>query len=306
MVLLRCVSWLIALVLTGSTAWAQTFGPVAPEGGPARQQQWLVPSTEAGFPAHALLYRPAGDGPFPLALIAHASTQNPLRRAQLPQTSYTALSRKLVARGYAVLLPERLGHGRTGGPYVEEQGGCDEPDYEKSGRATAAQILRALNYMRDQPFIAKGGAVVIGHSAGGWGALALADQPDQVISRIVAFAPGRGGHADDVPGRVCAADRLRAAASAFGRNARAPVTWLIAANDSYFPPAFSRQLADAFRSAGGHVDFHLLPSSGTDGHWLIEQDGGVEAASDALGRALTKPVLTKPLARRSARPMPAN
>ncbi|WP_257167664.1 S9 family peptidase [Bradyrhizobium sp. SRS-191] len=301
MVLLRCVSWLIVLVLTGPNASAQTLGAAAPEGEPARQQRWIVPSTEAGFPAHALLYRPEGDGPFPLALIAHASTQNPLRRAQMPQPSYTALARELVARGYAVLVPERLGHGRTGGPYVEDQGDCADPNYEKAGRATAAQILRALNYMRDQPFIAKVGAVVIGHSAGGWGALALADRPDQLISRVVAFAPGRGGHADDVPGRVCAADRLHAAASAFGRRARAPVTWLIAANDSYFPPALSRQLADAFLSAGGHVEFHLLPQCGTDGHWLIEHDDGVEAVSDALGRASTKP-----LARRSARPMPAN
>ncbi|CCE01338.1 alpha/beta fold hydrolase [Bradyrhizobium sp. STM 3809] len=301
MVLLRCVSWLIVLVLTGPNAWAQPFGPVSPEGEPARQQQWLVPSTMAEFPAHALLYRPAGDGPFPLALIAHASTQNPLRRAQMPQPSYTALSHRLVARGYAVLVPERLGHGRTGGPYLEDQGDCADPDYEHAGRATAAQILRALSYMRGQPFVAKGGAVVIGHSAGGWGALALADEPDQLISRIVAFAPGRGGHADDVPGRVCAADRLRAAAAAFGSRASVPVTWLVAANDSYFPPALSRQLADAFGSAGGHVDFQLLPSSGTDGHALIEQDSGIDAASDVLARALTKPRI-----RRSARPMPAN
>ena len=72
-------------------------------------------------PAHAVLFRPPGDGPFPLALIAHASTQNVLRRAQMPQPEYRALAALLVARGFAVLVPERLGPWRhrrkiSGGP----------------------------------------------------------------------------------------------------------------------------------------------------------------------------------------------
>ena len=54
---------------------------------------------------------PPGEGPFPLALIAHASTQNVLRRAQMPQPEYAALAAWLVARGFAVLVPERPGHG---------------------------------------------------------------------------------------------------------------------------------------------------------------------------------------------------
>jgi hypothetical protein len=83
--------------------------------------------------------RPAS-GPFPLAVIAHASTQNVLRRAQMPQPEYRALAAWLVARGFAVLVPERPGHGATGGKYLEDQGGCDEADYARSGRATADEI----------------------------------------------------------------------------------------------------------------------------------------------------------------------
>ncbi len=65
-----------------------------------------------------------------------------------------------------------------------------------------------------------------------------------------------------------------------------PVTWLVAANDSYFSPAFSKQLADAFRSAGGKVDFHALPASGSEGHWLVETESGVKLAAPDLDRAL--------------------
>jgi alpha-beta hydrolase superfamily lysophospholipase len=72
--------------------------------------------------------------PFRLAVIAHASTQNVLRRAQMPQPEYRALAAWLVGRGFAVLVPERPGHGATGGKYLEDQGGCDEADYQCRAR----------------------------------------------------------------------------------------------------------------------------------------------------------------------------
>src|SRR6202011_5592454 len=132
-------------------------------------------------------------GPFRLALIAHATTQNVLRRAQMPQPQYRALAAYLIARGFAVLVPERLGHGLTGGDYLEDQGGCDEADYAKSGGATAGEIRTAMDYAGAQSFIRKDGAVIVGHSAGGWGALALANEDPKAVAAIVAFAPGRGG-----------------------------------------------------------------------------------------------------------------
>src|ERR1700729_918818 len=100
---------LVTLAFAGiHGAHAQTgLGAQGAEGEPARKQQWLVPSPDGDLAAHALLFRPPGDGPFPLAVIAHASTQNVLRRAQTPQPEYYALTAYLVARGYAVLVPER-------------------------------------------------------------------------------------------------------------------------------------------------------------------------------------------------------
>src|SRR5205814_8473395 len=119
------------------------FGPQGAEGEPGRAQQWLVPSPDPEVAAHAVLFRPQGEGPFRLAVIAHATTQNVLRRAQMPQPEYRALAAWLVGRGFAVLVPERLGHGATGGPYLEDQGGCAEADYVSAGRATAEEIRLA-------------------------------------------------------------------------------------------------------------------------------------------------------------------
>ena len=140
-----------------------------------------------------------------------------------------------------MLVPERPGHGATGGKYLEDQGGCDEADYSRAGYATADSIKAALGYLRGQPFIRPDGAVVVGHSAGAWGALALAAEDPKVIATIIAFAPGRGGDANDAPHQVCAPHTLIASAAEFAEDARVPVLWLVAANDSYFTPELSRQ-----------------------------------------------------------------
>jgi len=290
---------LLALLMASPVCAQVTFGPSGEEGEQLRRQEWLVPSPDTDIAAHALLFRPAGAGPFRLAVIAHASTQNVLRRAQMPQPEYRPLAAYLVARGFAVLVPQRLGHGATAGRYVEDQGGCDEADYARSGRATAEQIRLALDHMQKQDFIRKEAAIVIGHSAGGWGALALADADPKAISAITVFAPGRGGHANDEPNKICAPHSLIAAAAEFGKAARIPVTWLVAANDSYFSPAFSKSLADAFRGGGGKADFRILPAVGSEGHWLIESQAGVKAASSELARVLAQPAT--PMKRRDNR-----
>ena len=279
---------LLALLIAPPVCAQVTFGSSGEEGEPFRRQLWRVPSPDSDIAARALLFRPAGTGPFRLAVIAHASTQNVLRRAQMPQPEYRALAAFLVARGFAVLVPERLGHGATGGRYVEDQGGCDEADYARSGRATADEIVVALEFLRKQDFVRKDSIVVLGHSAGAWGALALNADP-KLISAIIAFAPGRGGHANDIPDKVCAPAALKLAAGEFGKTVRVPVSWVVAANDTYFSIAFSQALADAFRGAGGKVDFQKMPAVGSEGHWMIETEAGVKAASKALDRALTPP-----------------
>ena len=288
---------LLAVLWASSVAAQGPFGPQGAEAEPNRAQAWLVPSPDPDVASHAVLFRPSGEGPFRLAVIAHASTQNVLLRAQMPQPDYRTLASFLVARGFAVLVPERPGHGATSGKYLEDQHGCDEADYAHSGRATAQAISAAVTYLRGQPFIRREGALVIGHSAGGWGALALANADPADVLAIIVFAAGRGGHANDFPNQICAPHTLAAAAGEFGHGARVPVIWLVAANDSYFSPGFSRKLADAFRAGGGEVDFRVLPPYDGEGHWMAETENGVKQASSELDRALKgqpAPRLKKP------------
>ena len=54
-----------------------------------------------------------------------------------------------------------------------------KPIIPAPGYATADSITAALGFLRRQAFIRQDGAVVVGHSAGGWGALALAGEDPQ-------------------------------------------------------------------------------------------------------------------------------
>lgn len=243
-------------------------GPAGPEGGAQRQQLWLIPSSLKGVLMHSTLYRPPGDGPFPLAVINHGSDEDRARRAKVTLPAFPALTAWLVARGYAVLLPQRPGHGITGGRYLEGQGFCGNPDFKRAGLAAADSISSAIDFMQTQNFIAPGGIVVIGNSAGGWAALALASRNPDGVAAVVDFSGGRGGRDRNKANNNCAPDQLIAAAAAYGRTARIPTLWLYAENDSYFAPDLSRRMADAFGAAGGNAEYHLLPAVRGDGHAL--------------------------------------
>ncbi len=252
-------------ILAATLAGCQSVGGVAGALPAATETEsgisdMTIPVPGQTRPMSARLHRPAGTGPFPLAIINHGSDQRLEARARMPMPAYPALTDFLLGEGYAVLIPLRPGHGSAGGPYLEDQGGCERADYRKAGLATAALIRAAIDHMQVMPDIRAGETVVIGTSAGGWGAVALASLNPPGVVGYVNFSGGRGGRNR---GRAenCAPDRLVAAAAAFGRDARLPGLWLYAANDSYFPPELSAALAQAYRDAGGRVTFDLLPAS---------------------------------------------
>lgn len=270
-------------------ALAQSPGPQGPEQGAYRQQLWLVPSQDRRVLMRTVVFRPKGPGPFPLVVINHGSTQDAEERATLPQPVFAAASEWFVARGYAVAVPQRPGHGETGGPYLEgnsSDGGCSNVDYRKSGLVTADSIMAAIDFMTRQSFVRHSDVVVVGQSVGGWGSLALASRNPHNVRAVINFAGGRGGRINGRANSNCAPDKLVDAASSYGATARIPVLSLYTENDSYFGPALSKRVNDAFRIAGGRVDYRLLPAFGNDGHALLDARSGVAVWAPAVDEFL--------------------
>ncbi len=264
-------------------------GPLGPETGRYRQQLWLVPSQDTSVLMRTTVFRPQGPGPFPLAVINHGSVQNADQRGKFVQPVFAAGAEYFVQRGYAVIVPQRPGHGETGGPYFEAQGSpCENANYIKSGLAVADSIAAAIAYMTRQPFVKRDGVIVVGQSAGGWGALALASRNPKQVRAVINFAGGRGGRVHDRPNNNCEPGRLVAAAATFGATARIPVLSLYTSNDSYFSAQLSKRIADAYRSKGGVMDYRLLPAFGNDGHRLFGARDGVPLWSTIVGDFLKR------------------
>ncbi len=252
------------------------FGPRGTPDGPHRAQDWRIPlphDPQRGMVANVL--RPPGEDPRPMAVINHGSPADAAQRA-FERPGFAAASEWFVARGYVVVRPIRRGYGATGGAWSETYRSCDEPTYREAGLETAKDIVAAIAFLARQPFVRPDRVVVVGQSAGGWGALALAGLNPPAVSAVVNFAGGRGGYAEGRPHTNCAPDRLIAAAGAYGRTARIPTLWVYTENDGYFGPSLSRAMYRAFSESGGRGEFVLLPGFGSDGHALFGSPAGVK------------------------------
>ncbi len=282
---------LIAVVLLAllADAGAQALrpGPAGPEGAPFRKQLWLIPSSDPSQLMRATLYRPQGPGPFPLVVVSHGTAESAALRKLFTIPTFEALSSWFVRRGYAVVAPQRPGHGATAGPYVETNVDCEHAQYRLAGLATAASIRATIDFLKTQTFVSRAPVILIGHSAGAWGSLAFAYRSGGVKA-VINFAGGRGGRSYNQPNRNCAPDRLVAAAAEFGRRVRVPTLWIYTENDTFFGPALSRQMAEAFRAAGGSVEYHLLPPFGEEGHFLVQIDAGVPLWGPIVARFLAR------------------
>ncbi len=259
-------------------------GPQNIEGQESRRQLWLVPSQDPAVPMLTTVFRPPGPGPFPMVLMKHGATQSGLERQFYPLLEFEAAALWFVQRGHAVVAPQRSGYGETGGPFFDDMGNCENPDFRSSGLAIAESAAWAIDYMTTVPFIQNDRIIVVGQSAGGFGSIALAGQNPAGVRGIINFSGGRGGHAQGRPHTNCAPDRLVQVVAEFGRTARTPMLWIYTENDSFFGPALSKRMYEAFRSAGGNAEYHLLPGFQDEGHYFID-------APEAV--AIWAPIVTK-------------
>jgi dienelactone hydrolase len=253
-----------------------------------REQLWLVPGADPAIPLRTTVFKPQDDNSQaqqrrPLAIINHGSDEG--REATAMPVFYW-LSRWFVERGYVVVLPQRRGHGATGGEAKEARDTCSDPDHLSAGLEAADDIEGALRFMRQQDFIDPDRVTVVGISTGGWGALALASKNPDGVRLVVNFAGGRGAYADGRRNAICAPDRLIKAAAWFATTARVPSLWLYAANDSYFSPSFAASMAAAWNASGGTASLKQLKAYGSEGHRIADDRAGWKLWGEALDRSL--------------------
>ncbi len=288
------ITALLLTVLVAANAAAQDRqpGPAAGTDAAARDQlHWVPYPAPPAAPAALLLMRicrPAEGGPTKLAVVNHGSPPNAEARPKMQPTRCDhETTQWFLDRGFTVAYPMRRGYGETGGRWAEDYGGCrNAPDYRRGGLTTANDIQAAVAYAQTLSFVRKDATLVVGQSAGGWGSVALASRNPANVAAIVDFAGGRGGHHENRPNNNCRPDVLVEAAGEFGRTARQPMLWVFTPNDSYFAPAISSAMHEAFVRNGGVARLEMLPPFGRDGHTLFFGTGGSREWGPAVERYL--------------------
>jgi len=211
-------------------------------------------------------FKPDGDGPFPILVLNHGRADN---RVDPPRFRYVDQVRFFTERGFAVFVPTRIGYGTAGTSFDPENNGGGNPAYAPVAEAASTEILAALDYAKQQPYVDPQRVVLLGQSVGGFSTTATAAKNPAGLIIAINFAGGAGGNPVLHPGMPGNPGRLEDLYAQFGATTKAPMLWIYTENDKFFGPHYSKAWHDAFVKAGGSADYHLLPPFASNGHTLF-------------------------------------
>jgi dienelactone hydrolase len=312
--------WLAAAAVGAAHALAATPqaraqlqpAPVAPQPAPAAPEEFdaelretvhRVEVTVTDYhgrtetrPVVVTVFRPPREGRFPLFILNHGRAVDARRHLQGRQR-YLPQARWLVARGFVVMVPTRIGYGETYSGFDPEYlPSCQSGfGFQRKDEAVARQIAAVRAFALAQPYVNPDAWVIAGQSVGGYVALAVARRAPEGLRGAINFSGGFGGNPDTRRGDPCgAADWERALAR---RNpteplpsGAVPTLWLYWQNDHYWGPDIPQRWHRAFLEGGGTGPFVQFGAIDGDGH-----SGFVRRARD-WGPVVERFLATLPLA----------
>jgi dienelactone hydrolase len=223
----------------------------------------------------AYLYRPPGNGPFPLVIYNHGSRENRERESR----PFSYVGGILLQSGYAVLVPERRGYGRSDGlTYTEEMrqtlgrrgAAVESPQFVGRLQAEADDVLSALEFIRTLPFVDQPRLGIMGWSFGGIVTMFAVSR-----SSVFRAAVDQAGGALTWDGSAALREALLAAA----RQVRSPVLLMVAQNDR--TTASITTLASALQAQNPATELIIYPPftpsrnprSTAPGHLIFSEEG---------------------------------
>jgi len=215
------------------------------------------------------IFKPDGDGPFPLLVLSHGTPTFGKRRF-MERVRYLDESREFVKLGFVVAIPMRRGYGSSDGNPVLEK--CSDAPHYKIGLDEAKDLLATVAYMKKEPYVDGKRIVLAGQSGGGFASIACAADGFDGLVAVISFAGGRGSMQS---GGICSESELISAYGKYGKTCRVPTLWLYTENDLFFPPRVAKDMHEAFVRSGGQAKLIMLPPFEHNGHYLFSNKKGI-------------------------------
>jgi dienelactone hydrolase len=224
-------------------------------------------------PLPITVYRPAGPGPFPLVVFNHGRAVD-TKRAQQGRYRPEFAARYLVAKGFVVMVPNRIGYWETYGDFDPEQSGtCNNRRIEPMSSAASDQVLTAVAFAKTLPYVDTSRWLVAGQSVGGLTAVATVGRAPAGLVGGINFAGGTGGNPDSSPGRPCGSQAITSYWGELAKHAKVPMVWLYWENDKYWGADVPKTWYQAWVGGGAQATLSAFgPSGGEDGHNGLNED----------------------------------
>ena len=182
-----------------------------------------APYTELFYPSgklriQAYLYRPEGNGPFPVVIYNHGSRVGHDRES----VPFRYIGAMLARAGYVVLVPERRGYGKSDGATWREEAGNDPARIMQRLQDETDDVLAGVDYLRTLDFVDAKRLGIMGWSFGG------------IVTMLAASRGTTFAAAVDQAGGALSWDGsapMRAALTAAARRSTTPTLFQVAAND---------------------------------------------------------------------------
>ena len=220
-------------------------------------------------PVPITVYRPKGEGPFPLVVFNHGRAVEAKRAAQ-GRYRPEAAARYLVAKGFVVMVPNRIGYWETYGDFDPEYSACRS--IEAMSIAASEQVLATVAFAKTLGYVDTSRWLVAGQSVGGLTAVATVGRSPVGLLGGINFSGGTGGNPDVNPGRPCNPSATARYWADIAKNAKAPMLWLYWQNDKFWGPDIPKSWHQAWFDGGGVAKFVAFGPSGEDGHSGLTRD----------------------------------